>query len=80
MAFHDQLRRQRRDSGLEFLADQSGRFRPRLIQEEPVEKHRHGASPMTAMTHIAIAEMLDGTPVQWMEKVTDQQYGAVREE
>jgi hypothetical protein len=32
-------------------------------------------SPMTAMTHIAIAEMLDGTAVQWMEKVTDEPYG-----
>jgi len=37
-------------------------------------EHWHGASPTTAMTHMAVAEMLDGTPVQWMEKVTDEQY------
>jgi quercetin dioxygenase-like cupin family protein len=41
----------------------------------PGEKHWHGASPTTAMTHVAIAEMLDGKAVQWMEKVTDEQYG-----
>ena len=40
------------------------------------EKHWHGASPTTAMTHIAIAEALDGKVVDWMEKVTDAQYGA----
>jgi quercetin dioxygenase-like cupin family protein len=38
------------------------------------EKHWHGASPSTAMTHIAIAEYLDGKVVDWMEKVTDEQY------
>ena len=41
----------------------------------PGEKHWHGASPATAMSHIAIAEALDGKSVDWMEKVTDQQYG-----
>jgi quercetin dioxygenase-like cupin family protein len=40
----------------------------------PGEKHWHGASPTTAMTHIAIQEQLDGKPVDWMEKVSDQQY------
>ena len=40
----------------------------------PVEKHWHGASPTTAMTHIAIQENLDGKVVDWMEKVSDQQY------
>src|SRR5947209_3295530 len=40
----------------------------------PDEKHWHGASPITAMTHIAIAEKLDGKVVDWMEKVTDEQY------
>jgi quercetin dioxygenase-like cupin family protein len=40
----------------------------------PGEKHWHGASPLTAMTHIAIVEMLDGKSADWMEKVTDQQY------
>jgi quercetin dioxygenase-like cupin family protein len=38
------------------------------------EKHWHGASPTTAMTHIAIQEALDGKAVDWMEKVSDQQY------
>ena len=40
----------------------------------PGEKHWHGASPTTAMTHIAIQESLDGKVVEWMEKVTDAQY------
>jgi quercetin dioxygenase-like cupin family protein len=39
------------------------------------EKHWHGASPTTAMTHVAIQEALDGKAVDWMEKVTDEQYG-----
>lgn len=42
----------------------------------PGEKHWHGAGPTTAMSHIAIQEKQDGTPVTWMEKVTDEQYGA----
>src|SRR5205823_131839 len=40
----------------------------------PGEKHWHGASPTTAMTHIAIQENLDGKVVDWMEKVRDEQY------
>jgi quercetin dioxygenase-like cupin family protein len=40
----------------------------------PGEKHWHGASPVTAVTHIAIQEALDGKVVDWMEKVTDEQY------
>ena len=40
----------------------------------PGEKHWHGAAPATAMTHIAIAEKLDGQSVDWMEKVNDKQY------
>lgn len=40
----------------------------------PGEKHWHGAAPTTAMTHIAISEKLDGKTVNWMEKVTDEQY------
>jgi quercetin dioxygenase-like cupin family protein len=40
----------------------------------PDEKHWHGASPTTAMTHIAIQEGLDGKVVDWMEKVSDEQY------
>ena len=46
----------------------------------PREKHWHGASPTTAMTHIAIQEELDGKVVDWMEKVTDDQYQGPREE
>jgi hypothetical protein len=40
----------------------------------PGEKHWHGATPTTAMTHIAIQEALDGKNVDWMEKVSDEQY------
>lgn len=40
----------------------------------PGVKHWHGASAQTAMTHIAIAEAVDGSPVAWLEKVTDEQY------
>jgi len=42
----------------------------------PGEKHWHGAAPTTAMTHIAIVEHRDGNSADWMEKVTDEQYGA----
>jgi quercetin dioxygenase-like cupin family protein len=47
-----------------------------IVWFAPGEKHWHGASPHCAMTHIAIAEALDGKTVDWMEKVTDEQYGA----
>lgn len=40
----------------------------------PGLKHWHGAAPNTAMTHIAIQESLDGKAVEWMEKVTEEQY------
>jgi 4-carboxymuconolactone decarboxylase len=40
------------------------------------QKHWHGASPQASMTHIAITEHRDGTAVQWMEKVSDEQYNA----
>ena len=42
----------------------------------PNEKHWHGATPTTAMTHIAIQEALDGKVVEWMEKVSEEQYQA----
>ena len=42
----------------------------------PGEKHWHGAAPATAMSHIAIQERQDGSPVTWMEHVTDADYGA----
>jgi quercetin dioxygenase-like cupin family protein len=40
----------------------------------PGEKHWHGATPTTAMTHMAIQENVDGKVVDWMEKVSDDQY------
>lgn len=46
-----------------------------IVWFEPGEKHWHGAAPETAMTHIAIAEALDGKVVDWMEKVSDAEYG-----
>ena len=46
-----------------------------VIWFAPGERHWHGASPKTAMTHIAIQEAQDGTMVEWMEHVTDAQYG-----
>jgi quercetin dioxygenase-like cupin family protein len=49
-----------------------------IVWFAPAEKHWHGAAPDCAMTHIAIAESLDGKTVEWMEKVTDAQYGADR--
>jgi quercetin dioxygenase-like cupin family protein len=45
-----------------------------VIWFPPGEKHWHGASPTTAMTHIAIQEQLNGKAVDWMEKVTGDQY------
>jgi quercetin dioxygenase-like cupin family protein len=42
----------------------------------PGEKHWHGASPTTALTHIAVQEQLDGKNVEWMEQVSDDQYRA----
>jgi quercetin dioxygenase-like cupin family protein len=45
-----------------------------VISFAPGEKLWDGASPATAMTHIAIQEALDGKPVDWLEKVTDEQY------
>jgi Uncharacterized conserved protein, contains double-stranded beta-helix domain len=40
----------------------------------PNEKHWHGATPTTAMTHIAIQEALNGKLVEWIEHVGDEQY------
>jgi quercetin dioxygenase-like cupin family protein len=45
-----------------------------VVRFAPGEKHWHGASPATAMTHIAIQESLDGKAVDWMEHVSDEQY------
>ena len=43
----------------------------------PGLKHWHGATPTTAMTHVAIQESLNGKNVDWLEKVTDEQYRAI---
>jgi len=46
-----------------------------IVWFAPGEKHWHGAAPTTAMSHIAIQEKLDGKVVDWLEHVTDEQYG-----
>ena len=45
-----------------------------IVWFAPGEKHWHGAAPTTAMTHVALQEVLEGKAVHWMEKVTDDQY------
>jgi quercetin dioxygenase-like cupin family protein len=45
-----------------------------VVRFAPGEKHWHGASPTTALTHIAIQEQLDGKAVDWLEHVSDEQY------
>ena len=45
-----------------------------VVWFEPGERHWHGATATTAMSHIAIQEALNGSPVTWMEKVSDEQY------
>lgn len=45
-----------------------------VVWFEPGLKHWHGASPTTAMSHLAMQEALDGSPVDWLEPVTDAQY------
>jgi len=45
-----------------------------VITCPPAKKHWHGATDTTAMTHIAIQEAKDGKNVEWLEKVTDEQY------
>jgi quercetin dioxygenase-like cupin family protein len=47
-----------------------------VISFAPGEKHWHGATATTAMTHMAIQERLDGKTADWLEKVTDEQYAA----
>jgi quercetin dioxygenase-like cupin family protein len=45
-----------------------------VIWFAPGERHWHGATPTTAMAHIAVQENLDGKVVEWMEKVSEEQY------
>jgi len=47
-----------------------------VVWFSPGEKHWHGATPTTAMTHLALQEALDGKVVDWMEQVSDEQYRA----
>jgi quercetin dioxygenase-like cupin family protein len=65
-------------SGLGWVQRESGpveEIRPGdVVWFEPDEKHWHGATASTAMSHIAIQEALNGTPVTWLEKVSDEQY------
>ena len=50
-----------------------------VVQCPPGEKHWHGATPTTAMSHIAIQEALDGKVVDWLDKVTDKEYESAAE-
>jgi quercetin dioxygenase-like cupin family protein len=45
-----------------------------VVYFTPGEKHWHGATTTTAMSHIAIQEKLNGSPVDWMEQVTEEEY------
>ena len=47
-----------------------------VVRFAPGEKHWHGASPTTAMTHLAIQEAVDGKAVEWLEHVSDDQYSS----
>ncbi len=65
-------------SGLGWVQKEGGpieEIRPGdVIWFSPGEKHWHGASATVAMTHMAIQEQVDGKAVEWMEKVSDEQY------
>jgi quercetin dioxygenase-like cupin family protein len=65
-------------SGLGWVQRQYGpveEIRPGdVVWFEPGEKHWHGATAITAMSHIAIQEALNGSAVEWMEKVSDEDY------
>lgn len=65
-------------SGLGFAQREDGpveEIRPGdVIWFSPGEKHWHGASPSTAMSHFAVQEALDGKVADWLEKVSDDQY------
>ncbi len=50
-----------------------------VIWFAPGEKHWHGASPATAMKHLAVQERLEGRTVDWLEQVSDEQYGRQRQ-
>ena len=48
-----------------------------VVYFKPNEKHWHGAAATTAMSHIAVQEKLNGSPVDWMEHVTDEEYNSL---
>lgn len=66
-------------SGAGLVQREGGPIEPILPRDivwfAPGEKHWHGAAPTTAMSHIAIAEALDGKVVDWLEHVSDEKYG-----
>ena len=47
-----------------------------VVRFAPEERHWHGASATTAMSHIAVQEAQNGSPVTWMEQVSEEDYGA----
>jgi quercetin dioxygenase-like cupin family protein len=49
-----------------------------VVSIPPGQKHWHGATATTTMTHTAIQEHLDGKPVDWLEQVSDEQYQALK--
>jgi quercetin dioxygenase-like cupin family protein len=49
-----------------------------VVSIPPNEKHWHGATATTALTHIAVQEQINGKAVDWMEKVTDEEYGTAQ--
>ena len=51
-----------------------------VVSCPPNVRHWHGATPGTAVSHIAIQEAFNGKVVEWMEKVTDDQYGGAKED
>ena len=67
-------------SGIGWVQKEGGRIeevRPGdVVWFEPNEKHWHGATAANGMSHIAIQENLNGKVVEWMEKVTDEEYTA----
>lgn len=54
--------------------DRENIFPGDVVYFEPNEKHWHGATAITAMSHIAVQEKENGSPVDWLEQVTDEQY------
>jgi quercetin dioxygenase-like cupin family protein len=67
-------------SGFGWVQSEGGRkaeIRPGdVVWCPPKEKHWHGATPTAAMTHIAVQEQLDGKVVEWLEKVSEEEYMA----